>query len=51
MAQVIADITMRRLGWVEVHGKQRRIERTRQQVEHCIVTAFKARGLSAALKR
>jgi hypothetical protein len=50
-ATIIADITMRRFGWIDVNGRQRRIPRTSQQVSHCIISVFKARGLAAALKR
>jgi hypothetical protein len=51
MAQVIADITMRRFGWIDVNGRQRRIPRTSQQINRCIISVFKARGLAAALRK
>lgn len=51
MAHIVADITMRRLGWIEVNGKRRDIKRTSTKVERCIVSAFKARGLAAALRK
>ena len=51
MAQVLADITMRRLGWIEVNGKRRDVPRIKQTVNRCIVAKFKAHGLTAALRK
>lgn len=50
-ATILADITMRRFGWIEVNGKRRNVDRIAHRTTRCIVAAFKARGLSAALKR
>ena len=50
MADVAANITTRRHGYIYVNGKCRDVPRTSAKAEQCIIAAFKARGLITALR-